>query len=139
MCLQTILQTVATSVIFATSLGEVNASPAPPIGSDCRPPDTCANLYLFGEDDVPLYIAHGTEAEMGSKWPRGVEGVSKMQAVGPRLPHSVGEFGCYTIFEEKNFGPLSFCWENADMITIKEAGFEKSVIGYVSRSHVYSD
>ena len=126
MCLQTILQTVTTSVIFATlaSLGEVNASPAPPIDSDCKPPDTCANLYLFGEDDVPLYIAHGTKAEMGPKWPRGVEGVSKMQAKG--------EFGCYTIFEEKNFGPSSFCWENADMITIKEAGFEKTVIGYVS-------
>ena len=111
---------LATSV----SVGRGEVIEGYPIDPDCKPPATCANLYFYNENDVLLHIAHGTNSDMGAKWPRGVKGVSKVQ--------TVGEYGCYTIYKRKNFRSSDLCWEHKEMLITKEAGYEKTVVGYVS-------
>jgi len=100
---------LATLVTLGSSGGVIET---PPIDPDCKAKaKPCANLYFYDENDVVLLIHQGTNATMGPDFPRGIKGVSKVQ--------TVGEYGCYTIFKQKNHGKRgTFCWEGNDKNTI---------------------
>ena len=117
MCpLTVLLITLATSV----KVGRGQVFEATSIDPDCKAPQTCANLYFYDERDVLLHIAHGTNPDLNGV--KGIKGVAKLQ--------TVGEHGCYTIYKGKNFRSSNLCWEHKDMLTTKEAGYEKTVVRY---------
>jgi len=115
MCpLTVLLITLATSV----TVGRGEVIEATPIDPDCKAPQTCANLYFYDETDVLLHIEHGTNPDINGI--KGIKGVAKVQ--------TIGEHGCYTIYQKKDFRSADLCWEHKEMLTTKEAGYEKSVV-----------
>ena len=120
MCpLTVLLITLATSV----TVGRGEVIEATPIDPDCKAPQTCANLYFYDETDVLLHIAHGTNPDINGI--KGIKGVAKVQ--------TIGEHGCYTIYQKKDFRSSDLCWEHKEMLTTKEAGYEKSVVRYITQ------
>ena len=80
-------------------------------------------MYFYDETDVLLHIAHGTNPDINGI--KGIKGVAKVQ--------TIGEHGCYTIYQKKDFRSSDLCWEHKEMLTTKEAGYEKSVVRYITQ------
>ena len=115
-----ILMALATSeTVWAEECGGALCVPA--IEVDCKAKDMpCANLYFYDENDKELFIHQGTSNSINGT--KGVKGVSKVQIVG--------EYGCYIIYQKKNFKASNLCLTTTDKVTIGtlDAQYEKSVI-----------
>ena len=96
---------------------KVSSIEVPPIDQYCH--GVCADLYFYDENDVLLHVVQGTDARI-KHGEGGVKRVAKVQ--------TVGEDGCYTIFETTNFRSTNLCWNHTDRLNIMEAGYGHSVV-----------
>ena len=114
-----LLMALATSVTVGEDCG--GAICVPKIEVDCEAKDMpCANLYMYDENDKELFIHQGTSNSTNGT--KGVKGVREVQVVG--------EYGCYIIYQRKNFKASNLCLTTMDKVTIgtSDAEYEKSVI-----------
>ena len=108
-----LLVTLAMSVTVGS--GEVIAG-GPKIDPNCKWPQPCSTLNFYDESGAHLGWVHGTNESIK------FTGVSKVD--------TVGEHGCYTIYQRKKFKSSSLCMANMERVTIgtQDAEYEKTVI-----------
>ena len=103
---------LATSVTVGS--GEVIAG-GPTIDPNCKWPHPCSTLNFYDANGAHLGWVHGTDGNIK------FTGVSKVD--------TVGEHGCYTIYQKKNFKASNLCLTNMEKVTIgPDTDYEKTVI-----------
>ena len=111
------LKTVFLVTLLATSVtvGQVITG-GPKIDPDCKWPQTCSTLNFYDQNNVHLGWVHGTNSSISFK--------------DVAMVDTVGEHGCYTIYQRRKSKGLSLCMAKMEKVTIgsRDTDYEKTVV-----------